>query len=350
MRGKPRRLRLNRFSSSLKAIKPVRYRRPPKTGLEYQFCLKEKADAFLTGSIIEFHGRLYIKLRLYTRYSQSFQYEDDVIFSIEDTQQGIDELADRVTAAVSGAEPASILIRVSPEEAVILLDGSYAGYGEAGPKAHPPGSVAVESFAEGYQHLNTPLELNPGELAELYINLQPLSTEALTLTVPDASAQVYQGSLYIGQTPLEADIPANQLTFFHTETPEGKTGSAIFSTVSAGPAAKTPNTLFLQTNIPVTAADGKVAKARRGFYGSWARFWIALPTAFLLQGISDAQIKAYNSTGQASLYEPARNGQYIAIGAWVVFGLVAAEVLYRTGVYIYTAGKNPDPLVKSAPK
>jgi hypothetical protein len=314
---------------------------PPNAGLEYQFCMKEQVDGFLTGRVVEFHGRLYVTFRFYTRYSQSFQYEDDVIFSVEDTQQGIDELVNRVAAAVSGAKPASLLVYTEPEDALIMLDGSFGGYGNAGPVEHPPGTVTVESFADNYQPSTTPLELRSGELAELYINLQPLSKEALTITVPDEAAQVYQGSLYLGETPLEVDVDTQQSTYFHVETAEGKTGSAIMP----GGAGGTSNTLFLRTGIPTTAAEGKVAKVRRNFYGSWARFWIALPTAFLLQGISDAQIKAYNSTGHASLHQTAQNGRNISIGAWILFGLVTAEVLYRTGVYIYTAGKTPDPLV-----
>jgi hypothetical protein len=317
---------------------------PPQPGQEYQFCLKEKTDAFLAGKIIEFHGRLYVTIRLYTRYSQSFPYEDDVIFSIEDTQTGIDLLVDRTVTAVSGAEPAQVVVHAVPEEAVILLDGSLAGYGEAGPLEHPPGTVQIETFADDYSPASTPLELRAGELAELYINLQPLSKEALTITVPDESAQVYQGSLYLGQTPLDIEVPTGRAGFYHVETPEGRSGSIIRRAGSA------PETVFLQTAVPVTAAEGKVAKARRSFYGSWARFWIALPTAFLLQGVSDAQKNAYTMTGNPSLYQSAQNSQYISIGAWIVFGLVSAEVIYRTVVYIYTAGKSPDPLVKAGVK
>jgi hypothetical protein len=311
---------------------------PPQAGLEYQFCLGEKSDAFITGKGVEFHGRLYFTLRLYTRYSQSFEYEDGVIFSIEDTQEGVRELADRVSAAVSGEKPAAVVVHGTPKDAVILLDDSFAGSGEVGPLEHPPGILRVDSFADEHQPLSTSLELHPGELAELYINLQPLSKEALAVTVPDESARLYRGALYLGQTPLDVEIPGGEDFFFHVETPDGKTGSGIHRGGTGSSA------LFLQTNIPPAAGEGRVAKARRQFYGSWARFWIALPTAFLLQGLSDSQVSAYRNTGYASLYETAQSGQVISIGAWVVFGLVTAEVIYRTVVYIRTAGKTPDPL------
>jgi hypothetical protein len=317
---------------------------PPQPGTEYQFCMKEKADAFLTGKVIEFHERLYVTLEMYARYSQSYEYEDAVIFSLEDTQEGIKELTARVVSAVSGEEPATVIIHSEQEDAVILLDGSFAGYGEVGPLEHPPGKVAIESFAGDYQPADAVLELRAGELAELYINLQPLSREALTITVPDESAKVYRGALYLGQTPLEADVPAGKADYFHVETPEGNTGALIRRGGSGS------STVFIDTDKPITAAEGKVAKARRNFYGSWARFWIALPTAFLLQGVNDAQRSAYNATGNASLYQQAQNVQYVSIGAWVVFGLATAEAVFRTAVYLYAAGKSPDPLAGAKTK
>jgi hypothetical protein len=312
---------------------------PPQTGLEYQFCMREKVEGFVTGRVSEYYNRLYVQLRLYTRYSQSFSYEDTVIFSIEDTQRGVEELTNRVAAAVAGGPPASVLVHGSPEDGSILIDGSFAGHGTAGPLEHPPGTVEIESFAEGYYPMSVPLELRSGELAELYINLQPLSKDALTIDVPDETARVYQGALYLGETPWPAAAPVQGAVFFHVETPEGETGSAI---VRPG----TKSALFLQTDRPITAADGKVARARRNFYGSWARFWIALPSAFLLQGISDAQRRTYAADGNPELYQAAQTGYYISIGGWVIFGLTAAEVIYRTVMYMYTANKSPDPLVK----
>jgi hypothetical protein len=42
---------------------------PPKPGEEIRFCTTERADAFITGSLSEFHGRVYLEIRMYTLYS-----------------------------------------------------------------------------------------------------------------------------------------------------------------------------------------------------------------------------------------------------------------------------------------
>ena len=308
----------------------------PGTGGEYRFCVNQKADGFLAGSVIEYYGRLYTRVRLYTRYTGSFQYEEEAIFSIEDTQQVIDELMDRVAARVSGSTPASIMVHGEPEDAVIFIDGAFAGQGNVGPLEHPPGKVEVEGFSQDRQTMSAEVELNPGELAELYINLPPLNDNALTLTAPDGEARVYRGGLYLGNTPLSVTVPTGRSVFFHIETPDGKTASTI--TGGADPV------IALNPRFPPA---GRVAKARRGFYGAWARFWIALPTAFLLQGISDAQARAYTASGNSEMAQGVQTGQIISVGAWALFGLVTGEVLYRAGIYIYSTWTDVDPLVGS---
>jgi hypothetical protein len=298
--------------------------------------VNQNVDGFLTGSAIEYYGRLYTRVRLYTRYTRSFQYEEEAIFSIEDTQQGIDGLMDRVAAAVSGSTPASVAVYGEPEDAVILIDGAFAGKGAAGPLEHPPGTVEIEGFAPGRQPVSAEVALNPGELAELYLNLPPLNDSALTLTVPAGEARVYQGAQYLGDTPLTAAVPPGRSAFFHIETPDKRSASVI--TDGSDPVI---------TLTPGFPPEGRVAGARRRFYGSWGRFWIALPTAFLLQGISDAQVRASNTGGSAEMYQAAQTGQIISIGAWVIFGLVTAEVLYRAGMYLYSTQADVDPLAGS---
>jgi hypothetical protein len=326
---------------------------PPKAGGEYRFCVAQKADAFLVGKASEFYGRTYLSIRVYTLYSRSFQYEDSVIFSTEDTAQSMDALAGRLVAAVSGANPATILVHAKPEDAVILIDGSFAGQGETGVIAHPPGSIEIESFANNHEAVSVPVELNPGELAELYINLRPLSLASLSITgsekkgAPISGASIYRGALYIGETPLSLDVPVNSYEYYHLETPGGETASVVFR-ATEGPGA-TGNSLVLKTHTPPPAGSKPVEKSRNRFYGAYGRFWVTLPVAFVLQGIVTAQISAYNAleAPPEDLYDKTMRNYYISMGAWIVVGVVSAEVIVRTVVYLYNARKETPRLVKS---
>ncbi|MDR2797575.1 MAG: hypothetical protein LBB80_04465 [Treponema sp.] len=314
----------------------------PKPGGEYRFCVNQKADAFLAGTIATFHGRLYISLKLYTLYTSSFQYEDSSIFSSEDMVQAVDELANRLVAVVSEAPPASLLVHTKPEEAILWVDGSFAGRGEVGPREYPPGSIDIESFADNYKPLSMSLDLTEGELAELYINLQPLSQRSLTITVP-GEAKVYQGALYRGETPLPVDIPV-ALEHFQIETTEGKVASVIIQGGEQSEISQASLTLKPKPNH--SAEEQRVEKSRRRLYGAYGRFWIALPVAFVINGIATAHINAYNRTGNPDLYDGALTRYYISIGTSIAAGVALAETFYRIFRYIRTGGEDAAFLVK----
>jgi hypothetical protein len=316
---------------------------PPKPGGEYRFCVNQKADAFLAGTIATFHSRLYISVKLYTLYTDSFQYEDSSIFSSEDMVQAVDELANRLVAVVSEAPPASLLVHTKPEEAILLVDGSFAGRGTVGPREYPPGSIEIESFADNYKPLSMPLDLIEGELAELYINLQPLSYGSLTIAVP-GEAKVYQGALYRGETPLPVKIPLTALEHFQIETPEGKVASVLIQ--GEEQAETNQATLTVKPKPSHSAEEQRVEKSRRRLYSAYGRFWIALPVAFVINGIATAHINAYNRTGNPDLYEGSLTRYYISIGTSIVAGVALAETFYRIFRYIRTGGEDAAFLAK----
>jgi hypothetical protein len=320
---------------------------PPNMG-EYRFCLNQKADAFLAGSVSEFYGRIYVHLRLYTVYTRSFYYEDSILFSSDNTLQAVGELADRLVAAVSGDIPATIAVHAEPEEAVVLIKESFAGRGEAPVREHPPGEVMVEVFAENYESVAIPVELYAGELAELYINLRPLSRAALTVTAPNQDgAAVYQGALYIGQTPLVMDVFSNQYEYIRVEASDGRVGSAVFKR-DAGFSGDAGS---LAVETVILPSDAKpVETARRRFYGAYGRLWIALPLAFVVMGMSNAYISAYNYQAAANesfdMFDTAMTYNYASGVLWTVFGITLAETFYRIYRYTGASRENTAPIVK----
>ncbi|MDR2101462.1 MAG: hypothetical protein LBP43_02710 [Treponema sp.] len=313
---------------------------PPKKGEEYLFCRNQKADALITGTVSEYYGRIHVSLQIYTIYARSFFYEDSVIFSYEDTLRVMGELADRLVAVISGTVPAAIAVHAEPQDAVILVKESFAGRGEVPVREQPPGEVVVEAFAENYESVEVPVDLYAGELAELYINLRPRSRAALTVTVPgQTGSSLYQGALYIGQTPLVMDVFSNQLEYLRAETPGGETGSAVFKRDInlLGDAGS----LELQTDLPAPPGSHPVETARKRLYGAYGRFWIALPVMFVAWGLSSAyQVNAASQGVTANIY----NG--VAWGFTGALGFTLAETFFRIYQYSRISGKNAAPIVK----
>ncbi|MDR1072727.1 MAG: hypothetical protein LBL45_03515, partial [Treponema sp.] len=67
------------------------YPKPPETGKEYAFCVQQKIDGFLTGAVTLFQGRMYLTLKIYTLYSDSYVYEDNILFSSDHMNNAVKE-------------------------------------------------------------------------------------------------------------------------------------------------------------------------------------------------------------------------------------------------------------------
>jgi hypothetical protein len=326
---------------------------PPKQGGEYRFCTAQKADAFLVGALSEYHGRVVLNLKMYTLYSRSWSWEDNIIFSSDDIQPAMEEISESLAEEVSGTMPGVLIVHAEPDNSMVIINDSYAGTGEASYSDHSPGETAVAIYADNQQPSIFPVELNPGEIAELYINLAPLSLSAFTVDVPGSpGSAVYSGSLYLGITPLAVEIPSNQFTYFSVIAPSGETGAAVYrgGGIIRGSAefvrSDGGQTLVYETTLPISPEEKRVNTARRSFYTAYGRFWIALPVSLLAMGIAESYTNAYPYNPSSEMYQSATRAYNINIGAWVVIGLAAADTIYRAVRYLYTSRSDAVPLAQ----
>ncbi len=285
------------------------YPSAPENGMEYSFCKDQNSDAFLTGVVSEYYGRILLSIKLYTLYSRSYIHEDFVLFSVDDQQSALSELSSRLRAAI------------------ILLNDMYAGRGSSGEKFMDSGVIVGEAFAEGYETKEFQIDLFNGELAEVFFNLQPIAYEAFQLDTFDGlSSSVYLGSTFMGTTPLTLHLPSNQYEYITMENTRGEAASFIHS----GTSSSAVITLSLETDDERTVED-----YRKKFYGAYGRFWISLPLAFLAYGVSISSINASNYSGNSVMYDNAVITQNVFIGSAAVAGAFLAESLIRLGIYLY---------------
>jgi hypothetical protein len=342
---------------------------PPVADGEYQFCKNQKVDAFLTGSVSEYHGRIYVSLRLYTIYTNSFVYEDSIIFSTDDTTAAVNEISGRLVAVLAGANSAEIAVHTSPGDALVLVNSSFAGRGGISRREYPPGKVKVEIFAENYETVEAETELISGELTEITVNLQPLNLVPMNISAPGKSgALVYQGALYVGEAPFTLQLPANQLEYVFAETPQGESSKVVFLVNEPIPPMGSPrepspfanifpkktriegNNIRLQTRVPPPPDPKRVLKVRRQYYRAWAGTWFAGITTWMLYGLATNYSNAYNigydSRLSGGMYEDANRLQTAFMcGIGVVSAAVLVEAI-QMARYIYTAGDDAPPVVK----
>lgn len=321
---------------------------PPEAGGEYLFCRTQTADAFLAGSIREYHGRYYITLRLYTLYTRSFVYEDNIIFSTEDTTDAVEEIAGRLTAVLSGSKPAAIAVRSEPAESLVLINRNFAGRGTVEAREHPPGKVVVSVSADTYKTESLETDLVPGELAEFSVSLSPLRYGDINInTAKNTGGSVYQGALYVGEAPLTLRLPLNQLDYINIETKEGETAKAVFLTPELSGDAYT---LSLKTRIPPPTGQRRVNKARSLYYWSWAGTWITGIAAWVSYGIYSSQNSALPESASPAFFEDTQRLYYISLGAIILVGAAAAYDLFQMTRYLYIATEDTTPIVRQEKK
>jgi hypothetical protein len=314
---------------------------PPAEGGEYQHCVAQKADAFVSGKISEYHGRLYITIRMYTLYTRSFEYEDTYIFSTDDLLITEEELAGRLIAAISGASPAAVSVTTEPPEAVILVRESFAGQGSTGIREHAPGPLDVAVFAEGPEPMGASVDLAVGELVDMEFKLRPTPETSFKIDFPaHEGSLVYQGSLYMGETPLTITAPLNRFEYIHTETSGGETSSVVFR------AGQTGKVITMPDVIPRGEDPKPLATARRKFYGGWTAFWITLPAAFMFSGVASAYKNAYSYAGDPEVGRVANAMNTVSTVLWMGFAGTALYSLYRMIRYSHTAGKDTPKMAK----
>jgi hypothetical protein len=316
----------------------------PREGGEYSFCQSQKADAFLAGSVSDYHDRYYVKLRLYAVYTRSFVYEDEIIFSADDTQAAVEEMAGRLTAVLSGGKPAAIAVHAKPAETLVLINRNFIGRGEVEALERPPGKLSVSLSAADYNPETIEAELSAGELTEISMTLRPLELADVNIAVPgNARVSVYQGALYAGEAPLTLRLPVNQLDYITVETPAGGTAKAVFDTPQSAGASRT---LSFRTKIPPPSGQNRVDKARRLYYWAWGGTWISGIAAWISYGMFTSQNAALAQSYSVDFYNDTERLFYISIGSMILVGAAVAHEIIQMARYLYISTEDATPVVK----
>jgi len=338
----------------------------PQPGYENRFCTNERVDAFLTGRLSEYYGRIYLETQLYTRYTGSYSYEDRVLFSSSDFDQAMVEISDRIAARISEVVPSAILVRTAPSDAMILLDGSYIGQGEAEVRSRSPGMTEVAVYADNYVPFTIPMELRPGELAELFVDLSPLGRSVFEIDTPDSpGSRVFLGSLYVGETPLTLELPRTQYSYISVETLDGEIGSAIMrdNNMVRGSAQfvrmdEGQGRADILTTHPVSSEEKRVENTRRNFYTSYGAFWFILPASLITAGIAGTYIAANNYVTANNLYAGnndtrtriAGNASFGSVATNVAYGVMFASLgvtFYQIFRYLYVSNGDSTPIKRA---
>lgn len=313
----------------------------PERGNEYKFCKDQKIDAFLVLSISDFHGRFLFDADLFTVYTNSFSWQDSVIFSHNDLDEAVNELTQRLLVALSGNTPAALTVRVQPEEALILVNSSFAGRGELVSREYSGGTIIIDVSAPDYERLTLETVITEGEKLNLSLSLTPVHYGFLDIT-SSVQGSVYQGSLYAGETPLTLRIPYGSVEYIELETP-GMSRAAVYQM-----SAESLISQSLSFDPVRPMETGRVDIDRRWYYWTWGGTWITGIAAWITYHTYVNRSYAYyaNNIYNENFEKGNTRMYYASMGTAITFGLVAAYGVYRLVRYLITADRSASPAVR----
>ncbi|MCL2879488.1 MAG: hypothetical protein FWF29_04505 [Treponema sp.] len=320
----------------------------PVSGGEYNFCQTQNADGFLAGTAVEFYGRYYVTLKLYAKYTRSYIYDDDVIFSADDIDAASNEISGRLNVVLAGNKPAAVAVHATPPETLVLINQSFAGRGEVPPFELPPGKITVALSADNYNSQTVEEDLAPDELTDISVSLGPQVKGDVDVTVPGKPGSlVYQGAMYVGKAPLTLKLPINQLDYVDVLAPGGEEARAVYNT------PELPNqglTISLNPILHPPAGSQRVNKARNRYYWAWGGTWLTGIAAWLAYGMSDSYGKAYSASGSPALYPNSNTMYYISLGAAGLVGAAVIYEIYQMYKYVHTSSEYTTPIIKTEMK
>jgi len=318
----------------------------PASGYENKFCHDQKADAFLSGSIMDFYGRYFISIKLFTVYAGSFIYEDNIIFSTEDLENALEEISRKLIILLSGNKPAAIAVNTEPEDALVLINRTFTNREET--LEYPPGKITITASAPDHESLTVETELFSGELAQVDLFLSPIEYGGIYIPDTLSGSSVYNGALYVGEAPLTLRLPLNLMEYIELETPDNQRGTIAFNTPDI---AGTSHSLPFKTEFP--PEKGRVDKVRRWYYWAWGGTWITGIAAWVVYhsyismntsiGYNYMQTGFYNQNfvdNNVTMY-------YFSMGTLITLGLAVVHEIFQIGRYVYTANKGSPTIART---
>jgi len=315
----------------------------PNAGSEYKFCNDQKVDAFLSGTIVDYHGRYYLTLKLYTVYTRSFVWQDNVLFSHTDIESALDEITRKLIIALSGNKPVQIEIVTEPEDTLVLINRSFASRGASGVLEYPPGTITVTATSADHESLTFETDIFSGESINIGLILKPIEYGDVEISA-DREGRIYTGALYVGDAPLTLCLPVNQWEYIDFETADARRGTAVFQSPDTPDFS---NSISLRTSL--IQQKGRVDRDRRHFYWAWGGAWVAGIAAWIsyytVMGI-DYAVSYSSSSGSVNddFYNENVLMSRITTGTLIALGVISVYGIYRLVVYLYNANKGATPV------
>jgi hypothetical protein len=162
------------------------------------------------------------------------------------------------------------------------------------------------------------------------------------INVVNTAASIYQGAMYVGESPLTLRLPLDRLEYVAAETARGEEAKAVFITPDMPGETRAINLIPMRSR----SGEKRVNRARSRAYWAWGGVWITGITAWVTYGIYSGQLEALASSSSNDFFRSTEQMYYVSIGAIGLLGVAIVHNLVQMPLYLHTASQGATPIVR----
>lgn len=207
-----------------------------------------------------------------------------VVTPPETALQRLEETIPAIAREILSREIAGLRISVVDEQGLpvpsarVLLNAEPLGFAPVNTAFLKPGAYRLEARSDDQRRGTAEIELAPGSDESVIIQLEPFSGEMVTITSDPPGATVYQGTIFVGETPVTIPAPREMTSI--TVQRDGYYESRITLDQSAGGAIIHRPLISRESNW-----EEQVDGTRRSMYRSIGFFIVSLAVPIVASGM-----------------------------------------------------------------
>jgi hypothetical protein len=246
---------------------------------------QEQVNVLVWGSLEEIQGYLYLEVRAVDAHlgRETFYYREAA--EPEELSARLEGAAADLSRVLWGRDWASLSVETTPPNALVYVDGAYVGRSPVEVDYLVPGSVELKADAPGYRIETLRVELPPYVQTRASIVLEARPEVPLLVSSQPPGASVYEGSMWLGKTPLTVQRPESLSRFVLRL--EGYPEQVLY----LGP--QSAGTVEVAFQLGAPDAGELQSRRRNSFYLAFGVFAASVPLPFFLWAAANDAYAAY---------------------------------------------------------
>jgi len=296
-----------------------------------QLTRQENLDSLLWGRFEEIQGYIYFEVNFFDAAlgENVFSYSDAVLPT--QLYEISDDLTGELASILWGRDWASLRVDTEPKGASVWIDGSFQGRAPLEIPYLIPGSRELKVQASGYQSVVRSISLDPytESVQQIVLPLEP--GDSFELESEPAGAEVYEGSNWLGTTPLSVEKPDDLNRFLLRK--EGYLDFPLYA--GSGVAGTVTTRLSLDETDPLRIQNQR----RDELYSAFGFFALSIPIPLFLWGYANDYAVGYSLSKEERFMAAGLAFYYSYYGALALSASLFVNMMVRLVRYIRAADR-----------